>query len=44
MTLTDFFLGCIVVIEVCNLVIRMGKIYEPEVPPLDENLRKRLYS
>lgn len=44
MTLTDFFLGFLVVIEACNLVIRLVKIYEPEVPPLDENLRKRLYS
>ena len=44
MFVTNILLGCIVLIEFCNLVIRIIKIIPPEEPELDEEIRRKMYS
>ncbi len=44
MFLTNLLLGCIVFIEICNLVIRIVKIIPPDEPKLDEEIRMKMYS
>ena len=42
--LTEIFLGCLVVIKICNLIIRIMKVIPPEEPPINEEIRKKMYS
>lgn len=44
MSATNILLGCLVVIEFLNMVIRLIKLAPPSDPPIDEEIRKRLYS
>ena len=44
MIVTNILLGLLVVIEFFNLCIRCIKCVPPEDPPLDENIRRKMYS
>lgn len=44
MNLTNFFLGCLTIIETLNLLIRISKININQEPPIDPEIQKRLYS
>ncbi len=44
MSLTNFFLGCLTIIETLNLIIRITKINLNQDPPIDPEVQKRLYS
>ncbi len=44
MFIITLLLGCLVIIETCNLLIRLIKIIPPQDPPLDENIRLKMYS
>lgn len=46
MSLSEIFLGCLTIIELANLLIRIVKL-SPTLnidPPLTDEMRKRLYS
>lgn len=44
MIVTNILLGLLVTIELCNMLIRIVKLVPPKDPPIDEQVRKRLYS
>ena len=44
MFFTNLLLGCLVVIEFCNLCIRVLKVCPPDDPPIDEDIRMKMYS
>lgn len=44
MIITNILLSCLVFIELCNLVVRIIKIMPPNEPPLDEEIRMKMYS
>lgn len=44
MLITNILLGLIVVIEFANLCVRVVKLFPPEDPPLEEEIRAKLYS
>ena len=44
MIITNLLLGCLVIIEVFNLLIRIVKILPEHEPPLDEDIRIKMYS
>lgn len=44
MTVANFLLGFLVTIEFINMLIRIVKLVPPKDPPIDEQVRMRLYS
>lgn len=44
MIVTNLLLGCLVIIEFFNFCIRVAKFAPPEEPPLDEDIRRKMYS
>lgn len=44
MIITNILLGFIVVIEIANLCVRVIKLIPPDDPPLEEEIRARMYS
>ena len=44
MFITNLLLGVLVIIEFCNLCIRVIKIIPPSEPPLNEEIRVKMYS
>ena len=44
MFFTNLLLGCLVIIEFCNLIIRVIKIVPMDNPPLDDEIRVKMYS
>ena len=47
MSLSEIFLGCLTIIELANLLIRIVKLsptLNDKPPPLDPDIAKRLYS
>ena len=44
MLITNLLLGALVIIEFMNLCVRIIKIVPPSDPPLDEDIRIKLYS
>ena len=44
MSCTNWLLGCICIIEFLNLCVRLIKLAPPKDPPIDEEMRKKLYS
>lgn len=46
MIFTNILLFCLVLIEGCNLLIRLIKFSNDneDIPPIDEEIRKRMYA
>ncbi len=44
MLITNLLLGALVLIEFMNLCVRVIKLVPPQDPPLDEEIRIKLYS
>ena len=44
MFIITLLLGCLVIIETCNLLIRLIKIIPPQDPPLDDYILKTMYA
>ena len=44
MTYINFVLTCLLFIEVLNLLIRLIKIVPPKEPPLEDDIRIKMYS
>lgn len=42
--MTNVLLGCICVIEFLNLCVRIIKLVPPKDPPLEDEIRLKLYS
>lgn len=45
--ITEVFLGCLTIIELINLIIRIIKLsptFNDDIPELSEEMRRRLYS
>lgn len=43
MIIIEILLSCLVVIEFMKLVVEVKIVMPPEEPPLDEDIRKKLY-
>lgn len=44
MEINSFLLGCLVLIETGNLILRLIKISMDIIPPIDPYIQKRMYS
>lgn len=44
MLLINILLVILILIELCNLIIKILKLVPEEIPPLDEDIRIKMYS
>lgn len=42
--LIEILLGTLVLIELVNTLLRVIKLFPPDDPPIDEEVRRRMYS